>query len=163
MTETSAPPAIAPATDWDRRFLSIAQQIAGWSKDPSTQVGAVIVDPHKRVVSTGFNGFPRGCDDHPRYLEQRDIRLNRSIHAEINAILFARRDLTGCTLYVWPMPPCVRCAVQIAQTGISRVVAPRLTGDLLRWGASVNEARMLYEECGIQLQEINDHAVSALR
>lgn len=76
---------------WDHRFLELAELVGSWSKDPSTQVGAVIVDIDNRIVSTGFNGFPRGCLDHADTLGDRDRKLLRTIHAEDNALLFARR------------------------------------------------------------------------
>lgn len=94
---------------WDARMLAVASLISGWSKDPSTGVGAVIVDPQNRVVSMGFNGFPRAVKDSASAMLNRDEKLRRTIHAEDNALLFARRDVAGCSIYV-THPPC--CAVQ---------------------------------------------------
>ena len=105
---------------WDKRFLSLAQHIANWSKDPSTKVGAVIVDQNRRIVSTGYNGYPKGVDD-TIDTDEREIKYKKVIHAEKNAILFAKQDLTGCTLYV-THHPCSQCAGYILQAGISRVV-----------------------------------------
>lgn len=144
MTET--------AGKWDRRFIALAEQIAGWSKDPSTAVGCVIADPRHRIISTGYNGFPHGCDDSADALADRERRLSRTIHAEVNAILHAQRELHGGTLYVWPMPPCVRCATLIAQAGIKRVVSPPADPVLLgRWGESIAEARRIFAECGVEV------------
>ena len=152
MREDQAVYAVSSA--WDRRFMAMARLVAGWSKDPSTGCGAVIVDDKRRIVSTGYNGFPAGCEDSPVILADREHRLSRTIHSEVNAILFARRDLTGCSLYVWPMPPCVRCATLIAQSGIARVVSPPACDDLLmRWGGSIAAARRIFGECGVEVVE----------
>ena len=105
--------------DWHKRFLTLAEHIAGWSKDPSTKVGAVIVDQQRRIVSTGYNGFPQGVVDNPQLPRER--KLMRTLHAEANAILFAKRDLSGCTIYV-THHPCAHCAAMIIQAGIKRVV-----------------------------------------
>jgi dCMP deaminase len=135
---------------WDARFLDLAAKIASWSKDPSTSCGAVIVDPQRRVVSTGYNGFPAGIDDAPDKLADRDTKLSMTLHAEHNAILFAQRDLAGCTLYVWPMPPCAHCAAQIAQVGIARVVSGRPTPEQSdRWGESFRLAQWVFGQRGI--------------
>ena len=133
---------------WDERFLDLAAHIATWSKDPSTQVGAVIVDPLKRVVSTGYNGFPMNTADHLQYYLEREKKLLRVVHAEANAILFAKRDLTGCTLYC-TMHPCANCAALIIQSGISRVVCP--PPDVERWQAHYDEAQMMMYEASVIL------------
>ncbi len=109
---------------WDRRFLGLAAHIATWSKDPSSQVGAVIVRPDRTIASAGFNGFPRGMRDDPELYEDRGSKYSRVIHAEMNAIVHATEKLRGFTLYTWPYVPCDRCAVIIIQAGIERVVAP---------------------------------------
>ncbi len=78
--------------DWDARFLELARLVSTWSKDPSTQVGAVITRG-KFVVSLGFNGHPKGVTDSPGRLENREVKYRTIIHAEINAILTAKQDL----------------------------------------------------------------------
>lgn len=80
---------------WDRRFLKIAREVATWSKDPSTQVGAVIVDPDQRVVSLGYNGLPCGVSDSRDLLDDRVAKYATVIHAEQNALLFAARPVAG--------------------------------------------------------------------
>lgn len=108
---------------WDRRFLMLAEHIAKWSKDPSTQVGAVVVGPDREIRATGYNGFPRGVRDDDR-LEDRDEKYPIICHAEENAIMNAARigvSLKGCTLYA-TMPSCPRCARGIVQVGVVRVV-----------------------------------------
>ena len=112
----------------DRRFMELADFIAQWSKDPSTKVGAVIVDPrNKRIVSTGFNGFPYGVEDSADRLEDKSVKYEMIVHAETNALMFAGEQANGCVLYVTPLPPCARCAVLIIQSGITRVVSPTHT------------------------------------
>ena len=130
---------------WDRRFLRLAEHISGWSKDPGTQVAALIADPKNRIVSVGYNGLPVGIQDTEDLLKERAIKLETTIHAETNAILFARRNLTGCTLYVHPLFPCSRCAGLIVQTGIGRVVAPLQNKDS-SWGKSFDLSRRLFRE-----------------
>lgn len=129
---------------WDERFLALAATVAEWSRDPSKKVGAVIVDDKKRVVSVGYNGFPQGVSDDER-LNDKETKNEITVHAEINAILFANRNLEGCTIYVWPIPPCVRCAGQILQAGIKRVVSC-LPEDNDTWKASVLKGRALLIE-----------------
>jgi dCMP deaminase len=114
---------------WDSRFLALAQLVASWSKDPRTRVGCVIVRPDKTVASLGFNGLPRGVEDREDWLNNRLTKHKLIIHAEENAFLAARESLAGCTLYVWPLPPCSRCAAKIVQAGIARVVSPQLPAD----------------------------------
>ncbi len=123
---------------WDRRFAEMAALVSTWSKDPSPQVGAVIADPLHRVVSVGYNGLPHGMLDDPKILENRELKNSCIIHAEENAILFARRDLSGCTIYTYPVPPCGGCASKIRQSGIVRVVAPQEHDPefMERWAAS---------------------------
>ena len=133
---------------WGSRFMDLARLVASWSKDPSTQVGAVIVDQDKRIVSTGFNGFPRCVNDAP---VDREAKLLRTIHAEENALLFARRDVTGMSVYV-TRPPCARCAAKLVQAGIVRVVYELHPVDFVeRWGNDVREAQRMFDESGVKI------------
>ena len=109
--------------DWDTRFLDLAEHISKWSKDPSTKVGAVIVDSQRRIVSTGYNGFSVGVMDSYDRLTDRDTKYEMIIHAEANAILFAHQRMNDMTLYTTPFQPCSRCASLIIQSGISRVIS----------------------------------------
>lgn len=132
---------------WDIRMLELANFVAGWSKDPSTRVGAVIADAEYRIVSTGFNGFPRGVQD--KVDVARETKLMRTIHAEDNAILFARRDLRGMRMFV-SRPPCANCAAKIIQAGVG-VVAYSLPdpGFLARWQEQIDEANAMFWEAGV--------------
>lgn len=99
--------------------MNIAAQVAKRSKDPSSQVGAVIVDQKNRPVSFGFNGFISGCNE--EYMSQeRPLKYHLVIHAEMNAMTFANRDLTGCKIYSTHIP-CANCLKHIFQSGISEV------------------------------------------
>lgn len=137
---------------WDNFYLGMARQAATGSKDPSTQVGAVICDRENRFVCAGFNGFPRGIKDDSR-LEDRNVKYKLILHAEHNAILFSRRDLSGCTLYTWPFMPCSSCAAIIIQSGIKRVIAPR--DDNPRWKESFELTEQLFKEAGVELLLFN--------
>lgn len=133
---------------WDLRFLEMAQLVSSWSKDPSTQVGAVICDSRHRVVSVGYNGLPHGMADDPAILENRELKYSCIIHAEENAMLFATRPLEGCTIYTYPVPPCGPCAAKIRQSGIIRVVAPLSPPEEFqdRWGASMDAANVVLRD-----------------
>ena len=135
---------------WDHRFLALAKHISNWSKDPSTQVGAVITHTRsKRVVSMGFNGFPVGVKDTRERLDDRDTKYEMVVHAEQNALMFAGDRAEGCTLYVHPLPPCARCAVMIIQAGIKRVVCDQPDFDHQRWGEAAKIADTLFREAGL--------------
>lgn len=135
---------------WDRWFVGMAQYVATASKDPSTKVGAVIVDPQRRVVSVGFNGLPRGVHDNPARLANRELKYKMIVHGEINAILFAERPLTDCTLYTYPFMPCSRCAGQIIQKGIREVVS--IPNDNPRWQEEFQLTREMFGEAGVALR-----------
>ncbi len=134
--------------DWDSRFLEMARLVSTWSKDPSTQVGAVITRG-KFVVSLGFNGHPKGVADTADRLENREAKYRTIIHAEMNAILTAKQDLEGCTIYVWPFMPCSQCGAAVVQAGIKRVVAPKSDND--RWAESFAFTTEIFREAGVDL------------
>lgn len=137
--------------NWDARFLEMAKLVSSWSKDPSTQVGAVITKG-KFVVSIGFNGHPKGVEDSGERLENREVKYRTIIHAELNAILTSRQDLQDCTVYVWPFMPCSQCGAAIIQAGIKRVVAPK--SDNERWAESFAFTKKIFEEAGVELVEV---------
>jgi dCMP deaminase len=134
---------------WDARFLGLAHEVARWSKDPSTKVGAVIVDDQRRVLALGYNGFPRGVNDDPDLLRDRNAKYARVVHAELNAILNAAAPslLTGATIYITHQP-CSECAKAIIQSGI-RTVVTNAQG-LARWGDSQLVAWEMFDEAGVQ-------------
>ncbi len=110
---------------WDEYFMGLAHLSALRSKDPNTQVGAAIIDENHRVVSVGYNGFPKGCSDDEFPWSRSGGVLNSKyafvVHAELNAILNSPRSVSGCTIYV-SLFPCNECAKAIIQSGIKRIV-----------------------------------------
>lgn len=141
---------------WDIRFLKLAQLISGWSKDPSTQTGAVIVRPDRTVASIGFNGFPRQMRDALEYYVNRDEKYSRIVHCEVNAQLFAREDLKGYTLYTYPFASCDRCCVQMIQCGIDRFVFPSIPEDKKeRWQAALDKTKTYMIECKKAWSEVS--------
>jgi dCMP deaminase len=134
---------------WHQRFIELARHKAGWSKDPSTRVGAIIVDHLRRDIAHGYNGFARGIADTAERLADREMRLLLTVHAEQNAILNARRDVTGCTIYC-THAPCMQCTKMIIQSGISRVVTAPWTAPFYeRWGKDIELSRSLFAEAGL--------------
>ncbi len=106
---------------WDEYFMKIAETVALKSKDPSSKMGCVIVDPKKRVVSLGYNGMLQGADESKMTLSERPMKYYFAIHSEMNAILFAHQDLTGCTIYN-RVATCENCLKYCLQAGIKRFV-----------------------------------------
>ena len=136
--------------NWDYRFLDMAKLISSWSKDPSTKVGAVIVDDDRRILSLGYNGFPIGISDNKR-LDNREMKYKMVVHAECNALLFSPKAPAGCTIYTHPFMPCPSCASMIIQTGITRVVSLANVND--RWKDDFDLSRKMFKEAGVTLLE----------
>lgn len=107
--------------EWDEYFMKIADTVSEKSKDPSSKMGCVIVDPMKRVVSVGFNGMVRGADESKMTLSERPMKYYFAIHSEMNAVIFARQDLAGCTIYN-RVATCENCLKYCLQAGIKRFV-----------------------------------------
>ncbi len=138
---------------WDIRFMELAKHIASWSKDPSTQVGAVIIDRNHRIVSVGFNGYPQHIPDDD--LHDRERKIAKIIHGEMNAILFSQRSLEGCEIFVWPMAPCSQCASAIIQSGIERVITRIGTKEQYeRWGDKIKLTEEMFISANISLEYI---------
>jgi dCMP deaminase len=140
---------------WHRRFLAVAELVAGWSKDPSTQVGAVATRD-RRILATGYNGLPIGVMDTDDRLRLRELKYAMIAHAEANCITHAASagvSLAGATIYVWPFHPCSSCAGLLINSGIKRVVI--LEAEIPeRWQFSFGTAKQMFEEAGIELIEI---------
>ena len=138
-------------SDWDARFMDMADLVAGWSKDPSTQVGCIIVNPRRQVVSTGFNGFPRGVNDDPARYADRPTKYLMVLHAEQNAVLQAGGDVRGGTAYV-THPPCAQCAAVLIQAGIARIVTREPSPALAdRFRDSFGAAELMLHEAGVDV------------
>jgi len=138
---------------WDQRFMQLAIMVATWSKDPSSKTSTIIVTPDHRIVSVGFNGLPKGIQDSRDILHDREKKYAKIIHAEINAILFAQQDLTGCIAYMLPMSPCEQCASLLIQASISEIHHPaHIAPDKVeRWGASLQSAYNDLQNAGVKM------------
>jgi dCMP deaminase len=114
-----------PRPTWDEYFMTFAKVAAEKSKDPSTKVGACIIDSEKRVVGLGYNGFPKRCDDNLLPFERTgnflDTKYAYVVHAEPNAILNSTKSTKDCKMYV-TLFPCNECAKLIIQAGINEVI-----------------------------------------
>lgn len=151
---------------WDQHWLGDCLHWTKMSKDPNTQVGAVIVGPDLETRSTGFNGFPRGIADTTVRLSDREVKNGLMVHAENNAILNAARigtPLKGCTLYiactdatgqVWSGPPCIQCTLALIQAGLTEVVGWPFKDGESKWKENVEQARLLLSEAGILYREV---------
>lgn len=139
-------------TDWNDRFFALADMVGSWSKDPSTKVGAVIVDSWNRtILGVGYNGYPRYVKD--EYTTRED-KLLRTVHAEANAILNAGRPVTNATLYVTPLHPCANCAGLIIQSGIKMVhykTGPRGAA----WTEHFHAMTDMFDQAGVHYREHN--------
>ncbi len=135
---------------WEEYFMTLALVASLKSKDTSTQVGAVIIDNKTRkVISSGYNGFPRYLDD-SLIPQTRPEKYLYVVHAELNAILHAERNLFDCTLYVTSFP-CSECMKAIIQTGIKTVIyLSELSGD--DWESSRNATMKLAELAKIDVR-----------
>lgn len=137
---------------WDNRFLELAKHIAQWSKDPSTQVGAVCVRD-RRVLATGYNGFPKAIADLPGRLHDRNEKLLRTVHAEANIVAQAAKNgisLQDSTVYVWPFLPCSSCCTLLIQAGIKRVVS--INAPIPdRWALSFETSKQMFKESLVEL------------
>lgn len=137
---------------WHKRFLELAQHIASFSKDPSTKVGAVIFDENYRIISMGYNGLPQKVLDSEERYNNRELKYKTVIHAEMNAILFAKKDLTNCSIATWPFMSCSNCTSAIIQAGIKRIIAPELPEELKeRWKDSCELSIQLYKEANVEV------------
>ena len=135
---------------WDERFIQMANSVAEWSKDPGTKVGAVLVSD-RRIIATGYNGFPQGISDTLERYANRDLKIAYTVHAEVNAILNAAKNgaqTDSSTLYV-TFPPCVSCSAAVIQAGVTHVVCPDLTTAPERWIESFTKGQNLLSEAGV--------------
>jgi dCMP deaminase len=144
---------------WDIRFLEMSQLVRTWSKDPSTQVGAVFVEPtSRRILSTGYNGFPVGLDDSKQRLADRETKYEYTIHAEMNGIYNATMNgisLAGSTLYVSGLPVCSECTKGVIQVGVKRLVMTHpLWNGMERWRESWLKSASMLDEAKIDFDFI---------
>ena len=140
-------------TNWDRKFMAMCDLIASWSKDKSKKVGAVIVDSDNRVLSTGYNGLPIGCNDN---VESRHIKPKKNsfvVHAEANPIYSCAKSgikTKGSTMYLtWY--PCCDCCKAIIQSGISKIMCYEPDWNDDSWGESFRYTKEMLAEANIEV------------
>lgn len=133
---------------WDLRFMVRAASIAQWSKDPSTQVGCVLVRPDKTVASEGYNGLAPQIKDTEERLTNRELKYAFIDHAEENALDYCRDHypMVGFTAYVYPIHSCTKCFAKLLKHGITRIVTvgvvhPRVSVKLPHILAVIEEAK----------------------
>jgi len=136
---------------WDHRYLRLAKEVSTWSKDPSSQIGAVAIGSKGQVLAQGYNGFPRGIQDTTERLTEREMKYKYIVHAEQNLIYnatFNGVNLDGSTLYVTGLPVCSECAKGVIQVGIKRVVMP--IQQISRWKESWKLSAEMFDEAGVE-------------
>jgi dCMP deaminase len=147
---------------WDRRLIQLAFQVASWSRDPSTKVGAVITLPNYSVVAVGFNHFPPGVPDTDDHYADRDFKLKHICHAEIDALHQLPEHLApNCFVYT-SFPVCPACVEALGVAGVARIVEPALRADgrdefwFREWRAKIVESMRLSDEYGIDRRVMHD-------
>jgi dCMP deaminase len=143
-------------TDWNLRFMDLAKQVSTWSKDPSKKIGAVVVGSKRQILSTGYNGFPRGIEDTDERLNDRDLKYKYVVHAEMNAIYnatYTGTSLDGASMYVYGLPICHECAKGIIQVGIKEVFIHRKSLlDKPNWYDSYLKSKEMFDDVGITIK-----------
>ena len=138
---------------WDEYFMGVAMLAARRSKDPNTQVGACIVSQDNIIISTGYNGMPKGCsdDEFPWGREGAETKYPYVVHAELNAILNASgRDLRGSRLFV-ALVPCNECAKAIIQSGVKEVL---YLSDKYADSMSTLASKRMLESAGVKFTQL---------
>lgn len=134
---------------WTERFLNLARNVAEWSKDPNTKVGAVAVGESKQILETGFNGLPRGVQDLPERME-RPAKYIWTAHAEENLVAHAaRKQLEGSTVYVTHLC-CNACARMLINAGVGKVVVG--DGMTSMPVEQFDAATTMFDEAGVELE-----------
>jgi dCMP deaminase len=141
---------------WHVRFLRLAQEVSTWSLDPSTKVGCILVK-NKRVISTGYNGFPKNISDSFDRLIDREQKYEMTVHAEVNAVTTAALhgvSTENCTAYV-TFSPCSRCAAVLINAGITSVYVSG--GNVIpdRWLQNFILASKMLAEAGIHYKVVD--------
>lgn len=139
---------------FENYFFTLCDVNAAMSKDPSSQVGSVIVRPNRTVFSMGWNSFPIGCDDSVEVYENRNRKLMRVVHAEANALTTPELQPKDFSLYVTPYFPCSTCAGLTIQSGITEVNVGILSDQEFpdRWLDSFNEAYSMFTESFVRVK-----------
>ena len=135
---------------WHYRFMNLAKEVASWSKDPSSKIGAVAVKDF-RVLSMGYNGFPRGVEDSEARYNNKEEKYKLVVHAEVNCIYNATYhglSLKGADLYVYGLPCCNECAKGIIQVGIASVFIQSVKNDE-KWNEAWQITKEMFDEANI--------------
>jgi len=139
---------------WHFRFLELAAHVASWSKDPSTQVGCVLVDPQRRVIGMGYNGFPRGVADGKDRYDHRPTKYGMVVHAEANALLNATSSANGSIAYVTHRP-CATCSGLLIQAGVRSIITnPTPSGLAERFKESFEISEIMLREAQVGMLEM---------
>jgi len=146
---------------WDEYFMGVALLSARRSKDPSTQVGACIVNDKNKIVGAGYNGLPIGCDDDEFPWEKQGDFLQTKYpyicHAELNAILNnIGMDLKGCKIYT-ALFPCNECAKAIIQSGIAEVI---FLSDKYEGTDIFKASKIMLDKAGVNYRKVKTHLSS---
>ena len=139
---------------WNNRYLALAEQVASWSKDPSSKIGAVAVGDKGQILSQGYNGFPRGVNDSEDRYNDRPTKYKLVVHAEMNVIYNATYNgvsLHGSTLFVFGLPVCSDCAKGIVQVGIKKIIMPAQEIPQ-SWEDSWALSKSIFEEAGVEYE-----------
>jgi dCMP deaminase len=153
---------------WIKRYFNIAKETASWSKDPSRQIGAVIIGDKGQIKSQGYNGFPRGVKDTMERYNDRPTKYKYVCHAEANAVYNALHNGTsvlGDTIYVTGLPVCHECAKAVIQVGISKVVYDTPIKSDAKWSESCALALEMFDEAGVEhefIESDNERKVIAI-
>ena len=142
---------------WDLRYLELAKTIAGWSKDPSSQIGAIAVGSKGQVLAQGYNGFPRGMMDSQHLYTNKTEKYARIVHAEMNMIFNASFNgvcLNGSSVYVSGLPTCSDCAKGLIQVGVKELIMPREKIED-RWYDSWQRSKEYYKEAGLKYRWVS--------
>jgi dCMP deaminase len=142
-------------TKWDTRFMRLAREISTWSHDPSSKIGSVIVNDDRRILATGYNGFPRDIADTEERLNDREQKYSLIIHSEMNSLLNALYNgvsVKNATLYVWGLPVCSECTKSVIQSGIRRVVIARPDLAPEKWRVQWETmSHRMFQEAGVTI------------
>ena len=136
--------------------MELAGSIASWSKDRSRGVGCVVVSEDKRILSTGYNGFPIGLDDNAEHRHERPGKYLYTEHAERNAIYSAGLhgvSLKGGTLYS-TLFPCAGCARAIIQSGVKKLVTRKPHADS-KWEIEFAAAKEMLIETDVEIEYVD--------
>jgi dCMP deaminase len=146
---------------WDGRFMKLAREISTWSKDPSTCIGAVIVNDERRILATGYNGFPRNIEDTEERLNDREQKYPLIVHGEMNALmnaLYSGVSVKDSTIYVWGLPVCAECTKNVIQSGIKRVVITQPYRAPEKWQKQWYElSKPMYDEANVSITYIDEN------